>query len=369
MTKRLIAIILAAMTIYALAACTPSTPPAVSPTTPSTEPSVGTEPSVEATVEPSTEPSVEATVEPTPDPNANPTEIRFVAMSGPTGIGVLELMQAAERGDTVDSYDFSIANAPTEVTGDIAQGNIDVAVVPTNLAATLYNKTGGKVKIAANVTLGTLYLVTTRDDIDSIDDLAGKTIYMPGQNSTPEYATKYILDAAGVTDAVINFVGEASEVAAHFATGECEIAVVPQPFVTSLLMQNENVKVALDMTEEWANVSENGSGLVMSAVLVQQAFIDEHPEAYARMMAEYAESVEWVTDPANIDAAADLTVSYGIVGKAPIAKKAIPECNIVFETGESMKTLSSGFIEVLYNADPASVGGALPGDDLYYVGE
>lgn len=369
MTKRILSILLAVLMIAALAACTQDVPPAASPAAPSTQPTVDTEPSSEPTVEATVEPSEEPSVEPTADPNANPTEIRFVAMSGPTGIGVLELMQSAENGETVDSYNFTIANAPTEVTGDIAQGNIDVAVVPTNLAATLYNKTGGKVKIAANVTLGTLYLVTTRDDIDSIDDLAGKTIYMPGQNSTPEYATKYILDAAGVTDATINFVGEASEVAAFFATGECEIAVVPQPFVTSLLMQNENVRVALDMTEEWANVSENGSGLVMSAVLVQQAFIDEHPEAFARMMAEYEESVAWMTDPANIDAAADLTVSYGIVGKAPIAKQAIPECNIVFEAGESMKALSSGFIEVLYNADPASVGGTLPGDDLYYVGE
>ncbi len=370
MIKRILGVFLAMMLVFGLAACTttddqPTTTPA------STEPSqtVSTEPSVEPSVEPTEEPSVEPTEsQPVEDEIVDPTEIRFVAMSGPTGIGALELMRAANAGETADSYNFTIANAPTEVTGDIISGNIDVAVVPTNLAATLYNKTEGAVKIVANVTLGTLYLVTTREDIDSIDDLAGETIYMPGQNSTPEYATKYILDAAGVTDATINFVSEASEVAAYFATGECEIAVVPQPFVTSLLMQNENVRVALDMTEEWANVSENGSGLVMSAVLVQSAFIEEHPEAFERMMSEYADSVAWMTDPANIEAAAELTVESGIVPKAPVAQKAIPECNIVWETGESMKELSSGFIEVLFNADPSSVGGKLPDDGLYHIG-
>ena len=370
MKNRILALLLAAVMIFALASCGTTT-------NPSTEPSdtQSIEPSTENSAEPSDEPSEEPSTEPSEDPAATATEINVAAMKGPTAIGLLDLMERAKIEDQstldfalVDTYNFTLADAPDEVTGDIIQGNFDVAVVPTNLAATLFNKTEGKVVIVANVTLGTLYLVTTRDDINSVEDLAGLTIWSTGQNSTPEYAINYILDANGV-EADVQFAAEPSEIAALFAAGTADTAVLPQPFVSSLLMQNENVHVALNLTEEWSNVSENGSGLVMSAVLVQKAFIEEHPEAFERFMSAYESSVAWVTDAANLDAAAQLTEDYGIVGKAAMAKAAIPQCNIVFKSGESMKALSSGFIEVLFNANPQSVGGTLPGDDLYYVGK
>ncbi len=356
MKNRIFALLLAAVMALGLVGCRSTADPTTAPST---------EPSTAASVEPSTEPSVE----PSEDPVV-PANIRIAAMKGPTALGLLELMQRSDNAETTDSYEFTLAGAPTEVTGDIIQGNFDVAVVPTNLVATLYNKTEGKVKLVANVTLGTLYLVTTRDDISSVADLADRTVWSTGQGSTPEYAINYILGAAGISDSVtVNYAEEASEVAGLFASGECDTAVLPQPFVASLLKQNENVHVALDLTEEWQAVSSNGSGLVMSGVLVQQAFIDEHPDAFKRMMADYEQSVRWVTDEANIDGAAGLAVSYGIVGAAPIAKAALPECNIVFESGESMKMLSSGFIQVLFESNPQSVGGQLPGDDFYYIAD
>lgn len=358
MKNRIFALLLAAVMVFVLVGCTTSE-------TPSTAPS--TAPSTEASVEPSTEPSEEPSVEPSEEP-VEPATIRVAALKGPTALGLLELMQRSDNSETTDNYEFTLAGAPTEVTGDIIQGNFDVAVVPTNLVATLYNKTEGKVKLVANVTLGTLYLVTTRDDISTVADLADKTVWSTGQGSTPEYAINYILGAAGIADSVtVNYAEEASAVAGLFASGECDTAVLPQPFVASLLKQNENVHVALDLTEEWQSVSSNGSGLVMSGVLVQQSFIDEHPDALARMMDDYKQSVEWVTDEANLDAAAELAVGYEIVGAAPIAKAALPECNIVFESGESMKSLSGGFLQVLFESNPQSVGGTLPGDDFYYV--
>lgn len=358
MKNRIFALLLAAVMVFVLVGCTTSE-------TPSTAPS--TAPSTEASVEPSTEPSEEPSVEPSEEP-VEPATIRVAALKGPTALGLLKLMQRSDNSETVDNYEFTLAGAPTEVTGDIIQGNFDVAVVPTNLVATLYNKTEGKVKLVANVTLGTLYLVTTRDDISTVADLADKTVWSTGQGSTPEYAINYILDAAGIADSVtVSYAEEASAVAGLFASGECDTAVLPQPFVASLLKQNENVHVALDLTEEWQSVSSNGSGLVMSGVLVQQSFIDEHPDALARMMDDYKQSVEWVTDEANLDAAAELAVGYEIVGAAPIAKAALPECNIVFESGESMKSLSGGFLQVLFESNPQSVGGTLPGDDFYYV--
>lgn len=370
MKRRIIALILAVMMLAALAGCGGGS---TTSTEPSTEPSTAasTEPTEAASAEPSTEPSEVPSEEPSEEPAEEvPAEIKVAAMKGPTAIGLLGLMDKSDNtpDELTDSYTFTLADAPDEVTGDIIQGNFDAAVVPTNLAATLYNRTEGKVKIVANVTLGTLYLVTTRDDIASVSDLEGLTVWSTGQNSTPEYAIAYILEKNGVT-ADVQFAAEPSEIAGLFAAGTADTAVLPQPFVSSLLMQNENIHVALDLTKEWSAVSENGSGLVMSAVIVQQAFIDEHPDALARFMSEYQASVEWVTDASNLDAAAQLTESYGIVGKAAMAKAAIPQCNIVFESGESMKALSAGFIEVLYNANPQSVGGTLPGDDLYYIAQ
>ena len=224
--------------------------------------------------------------------------------------------------------------------------------------------------MAALNTLGVLYVVTTDDSITSIADLAGRTVYSSGQGAVPEIVFNYILEKNGLTagtDVTVEYRSEHSELAALMASGEAEIAVLPQPFVTSVLMQNDKVHVALDLTEEWAKVTNSENQMTMGCIVVQKAFAEEHPEEMAAFMKEYQASVEYITDEDNLEDAAALIEKADII-KAAIAQKALPECNIVFIDGQEMQQIASGFLQVLFDSNPAMVGGKLPDEDLYYQG-
>jgi len=290
---------------------------------------------------------------------ADDTVMRVAALKGPTAIGMAALIDAAP-----ENVEFTLAASPDELVGDIVQGGFDIACVPTNLAANLYQKTGGEWQLAALNTMGVLYLVEAGESITSVRDLEGRTVFSSGKGSVPEFAMNYILEQNGV-DAAVEYVMGHAEAASLLISGRADCAVLPQPFAAGVLMQNGNVRIALDLTEEWDKVSGGGSSLTMGCAIVRKAFAEEHPQALRDFFESYEASVGYVTDPANTDAAAEMTVSAGIIADAEIAKRAIPECGIVFITGEEMQRTAAGFFEVLYAADPQSVGGKLPDDGFY----
>lgn len=293
--------------------------------------------------------------------------IRIAGLKGPTAIGMVKMMEDAENGETADNYEFTLAGSADELTAPILQGDFDIAAVPTNLAAVLYQKSDKNIQLAALNTLGVLYVVEAGDTIQSVEDLKGHTIYNTSKGSIPEYAFNYIVEQNGLnpeTDMQVEYLSEHAEVAALLANGQADTAVLPQPFVTSVLTQNENVRVALDLTEEWEKVG-GGSSLTMGCIVVQKAFAEEHPEALADFMEAYGKSVAYVNDEANLQEAAQLTEKYDII-KAAVAEKAIPACNIVFITGDDMQQRTQGFLQVLYDANPAAVGGTMPDEAFYY---
>lgn len=299
---------------------------------------------------------------------AEKVDINLAALSGPTALGMLDLLEKNDNGEAANNYNVTIASAPDEVTGKIISGELDIAAVPTNVAATLYNKTEGQVQIAALNTMGVLYILETGDTIQSVADLKGKTIYATGQGSTPEYALNLVLEKNGLTpgeDVQIVYAADNAEIAPLLASGEAQVALLPQPFVTSVLTQNENVRVALDLTEEWDKAVNGESGLTMGCVVVRKEFAEQNKEALDRFLDEYKQSVETVTSEEGLAHAAELAEKYNII-KAAVAEKAIPECNIVFIEGDEMEKIASGFLQVLYDANPQSVGGQLPNEDFYY---
>ena len=303
-------------------------------------------------------------------PEATGVTMKVAALRGPTAMGMVKLMDDAAQGATANGYEFTLAGSADEILGQIIQGEFDVAAVPTNLAATLYNRTEGQVKLLALNTLGVLYIVEQGDAIQSVEDLRGRTIYATGKGSTPEYALNYVLTQNGLTpgtDVTVEYRSEHAELAALLSQGQADLALLPQPFVSTVLAQNSNVRVALDLTEEWDKAAQGAGQLTMGCVVVQDAFLQEHPEAVEAFLAEYKASVDFVTDPANLDAAAELIAGQEIVASAEIAKAALPQCGIVFLTGQEMKDAASGFLSVLYEADPQSVGGTLPDDSLYVL--
>ena len=301
---------------------------------------------------------------------AEPVEVRAVALKGPTAMGLVRFMSEVDNGNLADNdYSFQIVASPDEVTPLVAKDGVDIAAVPANLASVLYNKTEKGVRAIAINTLGVLYICELGDTVQSVADLRGKTIYASGKGSTPEYGLQYVLEKNGLVvgeDVQIEWKSEHAECVQAIATSEGEaVAMLPQPFVTTAQAQNDKIRVALDLTEEWDAVQtgDEKSSMVTGVAIVRSAFADEHPEAVDAFLEHYAESVDFVND--NVAEAAELVGSYDIVA-AQVAEKAIPECNIVCITGEDMAERLSGYLDVLAEQNPEAVGGSVPGDDFYY---
>ena len=295
-----------------------------------------------------------------------PVTTRIAALKGPTAMGLVKLMSDAPHSADGPMYDFTLAGAADEVTPSLIKGDLDMACVPANLASVLYNKTEGEIITLAVNTLGVIYIVENGNAVQSMADLAGKTIVAAGKGSTPEYALRYLLSENGIDpnkDVTIDWKSEHSECVAALAAGSATIALLPQPFVTVAQGKIQGLRMALDLTAEW-DALDNGSALLTGVAVARKAFAEEHPSAVSAFLQDYAGSVDWVNG--STAEAAAVIGEMGIVD-ADVAEKALPYCNIVCLTGAEMKAKLSGYLQVLFDADPASVGGALPGDDFYYV--
>ncbi len=297
------------------------------------------------------------------------TVIRVGGLKGPTTMGLVKLMEDAENGEAQNSYEFTMVTAADELTAMVAGNQVDIALLPANVASVLYNRTDKQVSVVDINTLGVLYLVSGDTSITSIDQLAGKTVYLTGKGTTPEYAFNYILSAAGLTaeDVTLDFRSEATEVAAILAENPDAIGLLPQPFVTVALSQNDSLSIIMDLTEEWDKLQaeDSGSRLVTGVTIVSNEFLAEHPDLVNTFLEEHEASALYTDNhPAE---AAELIAAAGIVAQAPIAEKALPYCNITCITGEDMKGALSGYLEVLYEQNPESVGGTLPDDAFYYI--
>lgn len=292
-------------------------------------------------------------------------DVSIAALKGPTALGMLKIMEDAEAETTANNYKFTIAGAADEITASIIKGDIQIAAVPCNLASVLYNKSEGGVTMLGINTLGVLYIVETGDTVQSVADLKGKTIYSTGKGTTPEYTLNGLLKSAGIDpekDVTIEYKSEATEVAAILAQTENAVAMLPQPYVTTVLNNNEKARIALDITKEWEALNE-GSTVVTGVVVANTGFLNEHPDVVNAFMEEYAVSAAYTVE--HVEEAAALSEKFDIF-KAAIAKKAIPYCNIVLIEGEEMKAKAMAYLQVLFEQNPAAVGGVLPEDTFFY---
>lgn len=298
--------------------------------------------------------------------NAVPVDVTVLAMKGPTAMGLVDFMTQNEAGKiTTNNYDFTILTAIDEVTAKIGKGEADIATVPANVASVLFNKTEGKVKVLGINTLGVLYIVENGDTITSINDLAGKTIYASGKGATPEYALNKILAANGLKDVTIEWKSEQAEVVAAIAKTEGAIAMLPEPFATTALSKNEALNVVLDLTKVWKESEIDGS-LVTGVVIANSEFIASNPAAIEDFMTRYQASVDFVNS--SVEEAAKQVGSYEIVPE-PVAKVALPKCNITLIDETEMKDTLSSYLTVLFEQNPKSIGGKMPTDEFYYIAE
>lgn len=311
----------------------------------------------------------------TSDPAVQGVSMSVAALKGPTGMGMVKLMSDSEAGSTVNDYTFQVFDSPDNVVAAVSNVDnpVQVAAVPVNVAASLYNKTNGKIQVAAINTLGTLFLLENGESIQSVADLKGKTIYVSGQGATPEYVLDYILASNGIDpdqDVDIQFVADHATLATMVVAGEADIALLPQPNVTTVLTQAPDVRIALDLTKVWdeTNAKNGKQGqLSMGCIIVNKDFAEQNKAAFNKFLDEYKASVEYVTAEANLDASAQLCETYGIIPKAAVAKKAIPDCNITYIEGSEMKQNMQQNLQILFDANPKSIGGTMPDDAFYYT--
>ena len=305
-----------------------------------------------------------------PDTQSEPTytavDMSVAYMTGPTGIGMAKLNADSDAKLTANNYTFTVASAATDIVPKFIKGEINIASVPTNVAATLYNneKISGKVRMLAVNTNGVLSILEKGDTIKNVADLKGKTIYSTGKGQNPEYILNYILTENGIdpaNDVTINFVSS-EDLVAKLISGEAEVAMAPEPAATTVMVKNTELRRALSINDEWSKVSD--TELMMGCVIALDSYVEANPKAVEKFLSEYEASIKFATE--NIDQTAAFCETYKITASAAIAKKAIPTCNLCYVTGNDMKNNVNGYYNVLFNADPTSIGGKLPADDLYY---
>lgn len=340
--KKLLALVLALAMVLSMTACAQEeAQPTAAPTTAATE-----------------APVAPATVAPAPAP------VNVMVLNGTTGFGMANLMDAAAKGEASQDYNFTVETDASNIVAGLVNGSVDIAALPTNAAATVYNKTQGGVQVLALNTLGVLYLVTDGSvTIDSMDDLKGMTVYAPAQN--PTFIFQHLCQANGLTDVTIdNTYAQPADLNTAVASGQVSVAVLPEPMVTVAKSKNPDLVVALDLTAEWDKVSPAGS-LVQGCVVVRKDFVLENAAAVNAFLEEYGASIEALTS--DIEGTAAKIEACGIFTKAAVAAKAIPNCNVCFITGEDMQAALSEFLTIMHGVAPASVGGTIPGEDFYCI--
>lgn len=344
--KRVSAIVLAVMMMFVMTACSGKTESA----------NVVSEEKVENGANEQTE-----------TPEATPVEKMDIAigtLKGPTGMGMVGLMEQAEMGTSKMNYTFEILSTPDEMVGKVVSGEVDIAAVPANLALLLNNKTEGSLQLAAVNTLGVLYVLENGETIQSIQDLAGKTIHISGKGASPDYVLQYLLKANGVENVTIDYSLEHADLAAAMAAGDVTIGLLPEPFVTTTMMNKPELRVALDLTKEWEKVGTDNSTLAMGVIVAQKAFVETHPEAFEAFLEDYKASVLFVNE--EQDKASTLIEKFGILPKAAVAKKAIDGSNIVYMEAQEGKPILEQFYKILFDFNPKSIGGKLADESFYY---
>ena len=292
--------------------------------------------------------------------------VNVMVLNGTTGFGMAKLMSDAGAGESSIDYTFSVETDASTVTAALISGDCDIAALPTNAAAAVYNKTEGGVRLLALNTLGVLYLVANSQavTVDSLADLAGMTVYVPAQN--PSFLFRALCQQAGVEDVTVDDTyAQPADLRTALAAGEVDLAVLPEPMVTIACAANDKLAVALDLTEQWDSVFPADS-LVQGCVVARTDFVQSQPEDVDAFLEEYGQSIQYLTeDPAD---AAALIEQTGVFTNAAVAEKAIGRCNVCFITGDDMRADMEQFLDILFTAAPESIGGTLPDEDFYYVG-
>lgn len=280
-------------------------------------------------------------------------------------MGLVSLMDQTKNGEARQNYEFTMAAAADEINAAFLKGDLDIVLIPANVASVLYHKTEGQIAVVDINTLGVLYLLESKETVSSVADLAGRTVYLPGKGTTPDYALQYLLEQNGIEigEVDLQYKSEAAEVISALSEEPDALGLLPQPAATTACMQQKDLRIALDLTEEWDKVTMDSS-LVTGVTAVRREFLEQNESAVQAFVKDHMESAQFANE--NVEEAAELVAALEIVPKATVAAQAIPYCNITCLTGKDLRTALSGYLDVLAGQNPEAVGGKVPSDDFYY---
>ena len=316
---------------------------------------------------PAETPTPDENAEETPmpeEPASEPVNVTIAGLKGPTSIGMIKMID--EKALKSDKYnvEYIQESAPDSLTGKIINGDIQISSVPINLASVLYNKTQGKVQLLAVNTIGNLYIVGT-EDISSVSQLEGKTLGMSAKGSTPDFAMNYILKQAGLEGKTeLNYALDHATLAQSVIAEDTRVALLPQPFVTQTTLKNPNVKMLIDLNEAWNDATGGKSELFTGCIIINKEFAENNPEFVDEFLKQYENSVNWVLK--NQKEASVLTAKHEIMPDAVLVEKALPYCGITFRKAAEAKESLNNFYQILFDSNPASVGGSMPDDEFYF---
>ncbi len=291
--------------------------------------------------------------------------VSIMTLKGPAGMGMVKMIDEAAK-DTNSNYSFQIVGSPDVIVAALSNGQADVAALPSNLAAKLYNKTDGEIILLAINNLGSLYILENGNTINSFSDLQGKTIYATGQGANPQYILEFLLAQSGLEigkDVNVVYKSEHSELAALMASDEVDIAMLPEPFISTVISKNPDIRIALDLNDQWQQYT--GTKLSMSSIVARKSFVKANKQTVTQLLKDLAASSEYAEN--NVSETAKLCAQYGIIDNAAIAKQSIPNCGLTFISGKQMETALKGYYSMLLSVDQASIGGELPKEDFYYT--
>jgi len=286
---------------------------------------------------------------------SDPTRLRILVLQGPSGMAMAPLMYNAD-----ERHDFALPfSSPQQVVDEILSGRFDIAALPANLAATLYNS-GADVQIIAAGTLGVLHILDATGEVREPSDLTGRRIFTAEQGALPEHVLRHILNEKGI-DAEIYFLTNFVEVSTHFAAELVDLVMLPAPNIVSTLAQmsnSENV-TRLDVSALWNEISD--TQLMQTAIVARRGLSDT---AIREFLEEYKESIAFVN--ANHDLAANMIVEAGVMPSIGVARQAIPLSNLAFIEGASMQAGLMDLFNILHRANPQSIGGLVPPSTIFW---
>ena len=284
-----------------------------------------------------------------------------MVLSGPTGVGAAKMMSDGGAAN------FEVVTDNTEVQAALTNRTVDIAAIATNAAANLYAQTDGGIQVLAVNTLGVLYILEKGDTVHSMADLKGKTLYCPSntKGANPEHILNHLLEGSGVAPSDVNIEWlTPQEITVKITSSDAGICMLPVPAATALMVQDSAVREAVSMSQAWEDLE--GSALPMGCLVARTEYIEQNPLGVAAFLEEYEKSINYMNDPANIADAAALVAQYGIAPNAKVAEKAIPQCSLTFVTGQEMRDMLEDYYDILFQANPKSIGGGLPYDSFYY---